>query len=275
MTAAVFEPGSGLVVPALASEECLVCRDCTAVFPAAQVDGDIGEIVRRCGVAACPQCGGAQGFGRCVTDSPLLAKRRSMADRWSSEIAGFGFTPLPTLLLTHTRDLGIKSTDLAVIAALENHDWSINRYGVYPTQVTIAREAGRRLTATKTALRRLECAGLIEVTKRVRRNGRRTSNGYTRHGLQRALALIAQNRGNGRDDTDGLAELRDELAANGEREFNLRTTSSPDHESESDPEAVQAPTGQTTTTPSSENPGRDNNLFRGRNPTNPRLGRSA
>ena len=261
MIAAVFDLESGLVVPALTDDECLSCLECQAVFPARQVDDDLGEIVRRQGVAACAQCGGIKGFERHPDDHSPLAERRSVADIWGAEVAACGFTSVPAVLLDHLKHLGLRSTDLAILVALESHNWSINREGVFPTKAAIAREAGCGPTAVTDSLHRLERAGFLEVETRVRANGRRTSNAYTRDGLQRALTLIATNRRNDRDGTEGLDELLAELAEKGKRAFNLRIASSPNRRSESDPLEAEKTPIEESSLPLKANP-----LIRGRNP---------
>ena len=207
---------------------------------------------------------------RRADDASPVEVRRAFADRWSAEVAACRYTQSPVLLRQHATDLGLHPVDLCVISVLEDHDWTTNRDGVYPSVATIARHCGCRDWAATQSLHRLEQAGLIEVATRALPSGWRTSNAYTWEGLRQALTLIARNRLQDRDPTEGLRALLDALAENGQRAFTLRNLSPPDRRSESDPETERTLLDESDSLRLRETP-----LVRGRNPTSPRLRRSA
>jgi hypothetical protein len=232
VTVAVFDPATGAVVPPLSADESLVCLACGIVISAADADADVGETVRESGVATCFGCGGRTGFERTV----VADEKRSVAQRWGSEVAATGWTPMPSLLYRHARDLGLKPTDLAVIGALEDYRWSGLDESVYPSRETMASHIGSGLSALDASLVRLESAGLIELHTRHRSGGWQTSNLYTRDGLSNTLTLLARSPAAGSDHAAALAELLAGLRHEGEQRRQIRLeaghTESKDHEAE-------------------------------------------
>lgn len=211
MTRAGFD-AQGVVIPSLEPGEGLACLGCGMLIANEDVDSDVGATVRECGTATCFGCQSQAGFERIR----MGFRRRSVAQRWGPAISAHGWTPIPTLLLAYARDLGLSSSDLAIIAALEDHNWQGDGEGVFPAKDTIARRAGCSESTVSERLRRLECAGLIEVDARRRPTDKKqTTNLYRRDGLIRALELIATKLQAGRDARHGLADLLTTLAKHG------------------------------------------------------------
>lgn len=212
MTLADFD-SAGAVVPPLTDDEALACVGCCTIIPAAAVDADVGQTVRESGEPTCFGCESRAGFER----TNLGNDRRSVAQRWGDEVAAGGWTPIPSLLFAHAADLGLKPTDLAVIAALEDYRRSGLGESVYPSRDTLASNIGGSLWTLDASLVRLESAGLIEIGTRHRRDGSQTSNVYGRDGLSRALTLLAGSCAAGRDQAVPLGGLLGELRREGER----------------------------------------------------------
>jgi hypothetical protein len=218
MTLAAFDPATGAVLPPLDADESLVCTTCGTVVPAAAADDDVGQTVRETGAPICLGCERPCEFERLR----LPDAKRSVAQRWGSEVAAAGWTPVPSLLLRHTKALGLKRADLTLIVALEDYRWTQDDPVVYPARDKLASAVGCGLSALDESVKRLECAGLIEVHTRHRARGWQTTNGYTRDGLTLALARLADNRIAGRSETDGLTDVLSTLRGEGKRRRQLR-----------------------------------------------------
>lgn len=233
MSIAAFDRETGAVVPPLTTDESLVCLGCGTVIPAADADADVGQTIREAGVPTCFECSGVAGFERVA----LADESRSVAQRWGAEVVAAGWTPIPSLLLRHARDLGLRSTDIVLIVALEDFRWEEVNDVVYPSRGKLAAIIGTGLSALDATVKRLECAGLIEVHTRHRSGGWQTSNGYSREGLANALVLLARSRTAGRDHAGALAELLAELRREGEQRRQVRLVAG--HSESKDPEAEE------------------------------------
>ena len=207
---------AGRILPALGPNEALSCVACGVLIEPANVDAEIGQTVRECGRATCFQCGSVDSFERVES----VRTGRRIAERWGQSVADRGWTPIPNLLLRHANDLGLASSDLAVLAALASHDRGAAP--VFPSKQRLAHLAGCDPSTAGRRIIRMECAGLLEVQTRRRGNGSRTTNGYTWRGLRRALAHIAVNIENNRPGVAGLADLLRALAAEGAERNRLR-----------------------------------------------------
>jgi DNA-binding MarR family transcriptional regulator len=245
---------AGAVVPPLRGDESIACVACGTMFSANRVDDEIGVTVREQGVAICHGCESTAGFERGV----LTEKRASVADRWGADVAAAGWTPIPDLLLTSARELKLRSTDLAVIAALESFDWAGDGSYIVPSKEAVAERAGCSPGTAGASLTKLEKAGLAEIESRRRPTDRRqTSNRYSLHGLKRALALVGQNRVAGRPLYEGLPDLLEALRSEGEKRHlqrcpPKRTPQAQVGHSETEPQEAEERLGSSNRSRSSE-----------------------
>ncbi|MEK7059298.1 MAG: helix-turn-helix domain-containing protein [Patescibacteria group bacterium] len=108
----------------------------------------------------------------------------SFKNKWSSEIAKWGYTPIPNLLIYNQSKLDITSSEMAVLLQLLTHMWD-DRHP-YPAASTLCKRSGMALQTVRTNIRRLEAKGLLR-----RKFRKALSNEYELTSLKAILQRIA------------------------------------------------------------------------------------
>jgi len=127
-----------------------------------------------------------------------------VAEKWSKEVIGDGWTPIPNLLLMYQVRLQLKPQHICVLAHLLSYWWGKER-NPFPSVKTLAERIGIQSRQVRRYFEQLEKEIVIEVqgqtikglVKRVDRfheSKGRTSNEYDLSNLLLALKLIAQER---------------------------------------------------------------------------------
>ena len=97
----------------------------------------------------------------------------SFSEKWTEEIAEFGFTMIPNLMLKHFSLLDMSASEFLVFTQIESYRWT-SRKDPYPSVETLAERIGiepRTVTRTITSMHK---------KKLINRYGRRkTSNAYS------------------------------------------------------------------------------------------------
>ena len=83
----------------------------------------------------------------------------NFTDKWSPEIAKWGHTPVPNLLIIHQRELGITNGELAVLIGLLMFMWSTKN--PFPAVSTLASHTGMASKTIRKHIRSLESKDLI------------------------------------------------------------------------------------------------------------------
>ncbi|HWG82917.1 MAG TPA: hypothetical protein VN686_07845 [Gaiellales bacterium] len=110
-----------------------------------------------------------------------------VSERWPGSI-GERFTALPDLLLDAASIIGLGPTTVHTLLLLERYSWGGAE--PFPALSTLAGQAGVKTRTLRGHMERLENLGLIEAAERFDESGRRTSNRYSRSGLNEVLELI-------------------------------------------------------------------------------------
>ena len=109
----------------------------------------------------------------------------NFTDKWSPEIGKWGHTPVPNILVTHQRELGITNGELAVLLGLLMFMWSTNN--PFPAVSTLASHSGMASKTIRRHIRSLEAKGLIR-----RKYRKAITNEYDFGPLKSRLHTIAK-----------------------------------------------------------------------------------
>lgn len=121
--------------------------------------------------------------------SPKKKNGRRVEDKWTPQIAKFGYTSFPNLLLFAQAKLKITPMQFNVLAHIFQHWWDADR-DPYPAKDTIARRMRRTPRQIQRYLTELENLGLVERKSRYSGQGRQINNAYSFNGLIKKLKVL-------------------------------------------------------------------------------------
>ena len=110
---------------------------------------------------------------------------------WGNAVSQFGFAQIPSLLIFHMKDLGLKAPDMIFLTYLISHELSWeNNYPVCPSMKGMTKVTGMAYNTILAAKKRLEKNGFISIP--CVRNQMRT-NTYDLNPLRETLRRFVEN----------------------------------------------------------------------------------
>jgi hypothetical protein len=153
-------------------------------------------------VDADPQCPMCEEYGQFVPHTPKV----SLAERWGADLAKGGFWPVFAVLTEHTAALGLKPSDVGLMAAFANYGHG-PAHPVFPRFADVAAQMDCSERSVRQHVNRWVKLGLWEKQHRRRANGWNSTCELTHVGLSQALRLLAANAAAGQEPTTGLEDL--------------------------------------------------------------------
>jgi len=120
---------------------------------------------------------------------PKKKNGRRVEDKWTPQVAKFGYTSFPNLLLFAQAKLKITPMLFNVLAHIEQHRWDADR-DPYPAKDTIARRMKRTPRQIQRYLTQLEKLGLIKRIPRYSGKKTQINNAYSFDGLIKKLRAL-------------------------------------------------------------------------------------
>lgn len=115
----------------------------------------------------------------------------SIEAKWGKELAGAGWTPIPSVIFEHQHALGLDATDLVIILQIAKYWWTAGN-DPYPSKRSIAEAMGLDPRNVQRRIARLVKDGLIEKKANYRSDGGNRGNLYTFNGLIKAATEFAK-----------------------------------------------------------------------------------
>lgn len=126
------------------------------------------------------------GYGNSGKDQASL-----LAEKWSLEVIGAGYTAVPDVLLANLAPLAITPTELAVLLQLMRFWWTARQLP-FPSKRTVALALGMTEKNVQKVVGRLVRRGLLKRIERRKQGDRSDSNCYDFAPLVAKLRLLAR-----------------------------------------------------------------------------------
>jgi DNA-binding transcriptional ArsR family regulator len=110
--------------------------------------------------------------------------------KWGKDVAGLGYTSIPSLLLLAPRRLGLSPTQLAIVVVLADYWWAPENQP-WPSKADICDRIGLKPRQLQRHIAEMEDAGLIKRVQRFHRRGGKSTNLYDLSGLVAKLKALA------------------------------------------------------------------------------------
>ena len=123
---------------------------------------------------------------------------RMIEQRWTKPLADTGWTAIPTVILTHQRELRLDALDLAIVIHIAKHWWLPGTLP-FPSKGSIAKLLDVDVSTVRRRIARMERRGLIARVARRGPLGGSKTNEYKFDGLISkatpfAIAVINERR---------------------------------------------------------------------------------
>lgn len=122
--------------------------------------------------------------------APAVPREKLLDLKWGKDVAGLGYTSIPSLLLTAPRRLGLSPTQLAIIVVLADYWWAPENKP-WPSKADLSDRLGLKPRQLQRHIAEMEAAGLIKRVQRFHRRGGKSTNLYDLSGLVAKLQSLA------------------------------------------------------------------------------------